>query len=163
MKVDETESSQKIPSRVPSTRFESPASSKFKLSGVGRTRKIAGKALTSILLQQRQTFHMMDNDVDVTPKLLTHPTFSSIDERQMTAFEAIGLSQASVSGSQLLPSPSGLSAMKTSSFSVVRTSSVPFSSILEDDVHFESLLSTQTVDSSAQDEDKAPSQFYLPR
>ena len=163
MKVEETDSSQKILSRVPSTKFESPVSSKFKLSGVGRTRKIAGKNLTSILLRQRQTFHVIDNDIDVTPKLLTHPTLSSIDERQMTAFETIGLSQGSVSGSQLLPSPSGLSAMKTSSFSVVRTSSAPLGSILEDDVHFESLLSTQTVDSSVRDEDKAPSQFYLSR
>ncbi|XP_076549542.1 dynein axonemal intermediate chain 4 [Osmia lignaria lignaria] len=162
MKVEETESSQKILSRVPSTKFESPVSSKFKLSGVGRTRKIAGKNLTSILLRQRQTFHVIDNDIDVTPKLLTHPTLSSIDERQMTAFETIGLSQASVSGSQLLPSPSGLSGMKTSSFSIVRTSSAPLGSILEDDVHFESLLSTQTVDSFVRDEDRAPSQFYLP-
>ncbi|XP_012136931.2 dynein axonemal intermediate chain 4 [Megachile rotundata] len=161
MKTDEADSSQRIPSRGQSTKFESPASSRFKLSGAGR-RKIAGKNLTSALLRNRQAFRIIENDTDVTPKLLTHPTFSSIDERQMTAFEAIGLSQtSSVSGSQLLSSPSIMSDFK-SSMSIARTSSIAPSVMLEDDVQFESLLSTQTVESGDQDEDTAPSQFNLP-
>lgn len=162
MKTDETEYLQ-VPSRGQSSKFESPASSRFKISLTGKTRKIAGKNLTSVLLQQRQALRVIDNDVDVTPKLLTHPTYSSIDEKQITAFETIGLSQTGSIGQLSIMSAS--SGIKRSSSTIVRTSSLPSGSMVADDVQFESLLSTQTEEYvlEDEDEDKAPSQFYLPR
>ncbi|CAD1477903.1 unnamed protein product [Heterotrigona itama] len=156
MKADGTESPQKIQS----SRFESPVSSRFKLSS-GRTRKFVGKNVTSAVLQQRQALRVIEDDVDVTPKLLTHPTYSSIDEKQITAFETMGLSQISSVGTLSLIS--GLSFVKRSSSMVVRTSSVPSGSIVTDDILFESLLSTQTDEFVFEDEDTAPPQFYLPR
>ncbi|CAL7947636.1 unnamed protein product [Xylocopa violacea] len=153
MKTDEIE-----PLRGQSSKFESPASSTFKLNFERKTRKIAGKNLASAILQQRQTLRIISDDVDVTPKLLTHPTYSSIDEKQITAFETIGISQTGSVGQ--LSVTSGFSSIKRSSSVVVRTSSLPVTS---DDALFESLLSTQE-DSiiGLFDDDKAPSQFYLP-
>ncbi|XP_054008148.1 dynein axonemal intermediate chain 4-like [Hylaeus anthracinus] len=157
MKTEEVGS----PQLTSPNKFESPGSSKLKLSSFGRARKPIGRNVTSILLQQRQMIRVIDNDVDVTPKLLTHPTLSSIDERQMTAFETIGLSQSGSVG-QLMSSFSTLSNLKRSSSMVVRTSSVPTSSIIADDSQFESFWATQTEDLPVDDVDKAPSQFYLP-
>ncbi|XP_076627743.1 dynein axonemal intermediate chain 4 [Colletes latitarsis] len=147
---------------TPSNKFESPSSSKLKLSSIGRSRKTAGKNVTSILLQQRQEIRVTDNDIDVTPKLLTHPTFSSIDEHQMTAFEAIGLSQTGSIG-QIMSSMSALGSLKRSSSMVIRTSSMPLSMIIADDSQFESFWATQAEDLPDEDVDKAPPQFYLPR
>ncbi|XP_043253971.1 dynein axonemal intermediate chain 4 [Colletes gigas] len=146
---------------TPSNKFESPSSSKLKLSSIGRSRKTAGKNVTSILLQQRQEIRVTDNDVDVTPKLLTHPMFSSIDEHQVTAFEAIGLSQTGSVG-QLMSSMSALGSLKRSSSMVIRTSSMPLSVIIADDSQFESFWATQVEDLPDDDVDKAPPQFYLP-
>ncbi|KAF3430589.1 hypothetical protein E2986_00112 [Frieseomelitta varia] len=155
MKADATES----PQRSQSSRFESPVSSRFKLS-LTRTRKFAGKNIASAVLQQRQALRVIENDVDVTPKLLTHPTYSSIDEKQITAFETMGLSQISSVGTLSLIS--SLNFAKRSSSVIVRTSSI-LSDSMTDDTLFESLLSTQTDEFVFEDEDTAPPQFYLPR
>ena len=155
MQADGTES----PQRTQSCKFESPASSRFKL-GSARTRKFAAKNIASAVLQQRQALRVIENDVDVTPKLLTHPTYSSIDEKQITAFETMGLSQINSAGTLSLVS--SLSFVKRSSSVIVRTSSVLPDSVT-DDTLFESLLSTQTDEFVFEDEDTAPPQFYLSR
>ena len=157
MKADGAES----PQRIQSGRFENPSrvSSRFKLSS-GKTRKLAGKNVASAVLQQRQALRVIEDDVDVTPKLLTHSTYSSIDEKQITAFETMGLSQISSVGTLSLIS--GLSFVKSPSI-IVRTSSIPSGSTVTDDILFESLLSTQIDEFVFEDEDTAPPQFYLPR
>lgn len=160
MKQDGAESPQYTPSRVNSNKFESPSSSRLKLTQ-GRLRKHPKKNLSSAILQQRQTLRVIDNDVDVTPKLLVHPIYSSIDEKQITAFEAIGLSQTGSFGQ--LSNTSGWNTIKKSSSVIVRTSSVAGSSIEGDEVAFESLLSTQTDEYFLYSKERAPSQFYLPR
>ncbi|XP_017788222.1 PREDICTED: WD repeat-containing protein 78 [Habropoda laboriosa] len=160
MKAEDIGSPQRKLSTTQLSKIESPISSRIKLSGIGKTRKIAGKNATSVLLQQRQTFRVMDDNVDVTPKLLTHPTYSSIDEKHVTAFETIGLSSTGSVGQ--LSSISGWSSIKRSSSMVIRTSSLPAGSIVADDTQFESLLSTQTDESLNGEVEKAPSQFYLP-
>ncbi|XP_076233372.1 dynein axonemal intermediate chain 4 [Calliopsis andreniformis] len=161
MKAPEADSPQRMLSKVYSGKFDSPSSSRFKLSGIEKSRKAAGKNITSMLLQQRQGIHVIEDNVDVTPKLLTHPAFSSIDMRQMTALEAIELSQTG-SGSQLLPTGSAMSSVKTSSSLLIRTSSLPSGSIAADDAQFQSLLSTQSEEVPIEDTDRAPSAFYLP-
>lgn len=155
MKADELESLH-LPSRGHSSRFESPVSSKFKLSSTGKTRKIAGKNLTSVILQNRQSYRIIEDDVDVTPKLLTHPIYSSIDEKQITAFEAIGLSQTASIGQLSI-----ISGIKSTS-TIIRTSSLPSGTVVADDILFESLLSTQ-IDEYINEKEEAPPQFYLSR
>lgn len=162
MKAHETESPKTVLSKVYSGKFESPVSSKVKLSGIEKSRKIANKILTSNLLQQRQGIRIIQNGVDLTPKLLTHPTFSSLEERQVTAFEVLELFHTS-STSQLLNSASTMSGAYTSSTILSRTSSLPSGSVVADDCQFQSMLSTQSEEIQFEDIDKVPSPFYLPR
>ncbi|CAK9812454.1 Dynein axonemal intermediate chain 4 [Anthophora quadrimaculata] len=159
MKAEEMGSPQRL-STTQLSKLESPSSSRLKLSGIGRTRRTVGKNTTSALLQQRQTVRVIHDNVDVTPKLLTHPTYSSIDEKQVTAFETIGLSSSGSVGQ--LSFISGMSSVKRSSSMVVRTSSLPTGSLVAVDAQFESLLSTQTIETIEDDVERAPSQFYLP-
>ncbi|XP_031844581.2 dynein axonemal intermediate chain 4 [Nomia melanderi] len=158
MKTDDLGS----PKMAPSGKFDSPISSRLKVSLLGRNRRIAGKNVASVLLQQRQNLRIIDEDMDVTPKLLTHPKFNPIDERQVTALETIGLIRVGSTG-QLSSSSLISSSLKRSSSMLVRSSSLPASTAAVDTIQFESFWSTQLTDSSTYEiEDKAPSQFYLP-
>jgi hypothetical protein len=151
MKTSNFESPQRTPSRIPSV-----ASSKIKLSAFGRTRKTGcERNVASALLQQRQALRIVHGNVDVTPKPLVHPSFSIIDENQTTALESIGLFQVG-SGSQLMISPSRISGPSSS---LLLKSSMP-----SDELQMESLLSTQICGPLLEeDEDVAPSPFFLPR
>ncbi|KZC11883.1 PREDICTED: WD repeat-containing protein 78-like [Dufourea novaeangliae] len=149
------------PQMVSSGKFESPASSKLKMSMMGKQRRTIGKNVASILLQQRQGIRVIIENVDVTPRLLTHPTYSSIDERQITALETIGLTRVGSAGQ--LSSSSAISSLKKSSSAIVRTASFPASMMTVDDAQYESFWSTQMYESQIYDtEDPAPTQFYLP-
>lgn len=155
MKTNDFESSYRTSSRIPSV-----SSSKIKLSAFGRARKIGcERNVASVLLQQRQVLRVVHENNDVTPKPLIHTAFSVIDENQTTALENTGLFQTG-SGSQLMASPSRISGLRASSSILFRSSSMP-----SDDSQMESLLSTQVCEflSVEEDEDVAPSPFYLPR
>jgi len=78
----------------------------------------------------------------------------------MTALETIGLLQTG-SGSQLMTSPSRVSALGTSSSILLKS----FSMLPSDDLQMESLLSTQVCEflPMEEDEDAAPAPFFLPR
>lgn len=150
MKTGDFESPQRTSSRIPSV-----ASSKIKLGAFGRVRKTGcDRNVASTLLQQRQAFRVIHENVDVTPKPLVHPTFSTIDENQTTALETIGLFQTG-SGSQLQITSSRASGIRTSSSILLKS----------DDLQMESLLSTQVCEflPTEEDEDAAPSPFFLPR
>ncbi|KYQ50889.1 WD repeat-containing protein 78 [Trachymyrmex zeteki] len=149
MKTGDFESPQRTSSRIPSV-----ASSKIKLGAFGRVRKTGcDRNVASTLLQQRQAFRVIHENVDVTPKPLVHPTFSTIDENQTTALETIGLFQTG-SGSQLQITSSRASGIRTSSSILLKS----------DDLQMESLLSTQVCEflPTEEDEDAAPSPFFLP-
>lgn len=149
------ESPQRISSRIPSV-----TSSNIKLSALGRVRRTGcERNVASALLQQRQGLRVIHEKVDVTPKPLVHAAFSTIDENQMTALETIGLLQTG-SESQLMASPSRVSGLRTSSSVLLKSFS-----IRSDDLQMESLLSTQICGflPTEEDEDAAPSPFFLPR
>ncbi|KAL6420767.1 hypothetical protein ACFW04_014011 [Cataglyphis niger] len=142
-----------------SSRILSVNSSKIKLSAFGRARKIGcERNVASVLLQQRQALRVVDENIDVTPKPLIHPTFSVIDDNQTTALESTGLFQTG-SGSQLISSSSRISGLRASSSILFRSSSMP-----SDDLQMESLLSTQMCEflPVEEDEDVAPLPFFLP-
>ncbi|KAI4486645.1 hypothetical protein M0804_006015 [Polistes exclamans] len=152
MKASDTDNSQRQSSRP-----QSITSSKFRLQVGSKGRKY-GKNIASALLQQRMAFRVYEDDVDVTPKPLTHPMFNLIDDRQMTAFEQIGLPQVE-NNAQLAFLSSSLHVGVKSSSSIVSRSSL----YITDDMQVESLLSTQFVGILDDTRDKAPPQFYLPR
>lgn len=143
-----------------SSRINSVSSSKIKLSAFGRVRKTGcERNVVSALLQQRQALRVVHEKVDVTPKPLVHASFSIIDENQMTALETIGLLQTG-SDSQLTISPSKVSGLGTSRSSVL----LKTLSVRSDELQMESLLSTQICELlPEEDEDAAPSPFFLPR
>ncbi|XP_076382530.1 dynein axonemal intermediate chain 4 [Megalopta genalis] len=144
-----------------SGKLESPLSSRLKMSMYGRQRKTTGKNVASPLLMQRQSIRIIDENSDVTPKILSHPKYSAIDERNITALEMIGLIRVGSTGH--LSSSSTIDNLKKSSSMLVRTSSLPASSMIMEAMQFESFWSTQLTDSRSIDTvDKAPSQFYLP-
>ncbi|EZA46852.1 hypothetical protein DMN91_010154 [Ooceraea biroi] len=154
MKTSDLGSPLRASSRIPSV-----TSSRLKLSAIGRVRKIGcERNVASALLQQRHALRIIHDDVDVTPKPLTHPDFSVIDENQMTALETIGPFQTG-SGSQLIASASRISGLRSSSSILLRASPVP-----SDDLLMESLLSTQVCEplQVEEEEDVAPSSFFLP-
>ncbi|KAK2576749.1 hypothetical protein KPH14_005397 [Odynerus spinipes] len=152
MKASETDNSQRQTSRP-----QSATSSRFRMQMGSRGRKV-GKNVVSALLQQRMALRVYEDDIDVTPKSLAHPMFSVIDDRQMTAFEQIGLSRAESSAQLALLSSSLYSGLRSSSSIVSRSSSY-----LADEMQVESLLSTQMSDLLLHEDDKAPPQFFLPR
>ncbi|XP_011061701.1 PREDICTED: WD repeat-containing protein 78-like [Acromyrmex echinatior] len=152
MKTGDFESPRRI------SRISSITSSK--LGNFGRVRKTGcDRNFVSTLLQQRQAFRIIHENIDVTPKPLVHAAFSTIDENQMTALETIGLFQTG-SGSQLQITSSRLSGLRASS-SVLAKSFVT----LSDDLQMESLLSTQVCEvcePTEEVEDTAPLPFFLP-
>jgi len=153
MKTGDFESSQRTSSRM----LPSVTSSKIKLGAFGRVRKTGcDRNVASILLQQRQAFRIIHENMDVTPKPLVHAAFSTIDENQMTALETIGLFQTG-SGSQLQIVSSRASGLVTNSSLLLKS--------LSDDLQMESLLSTQVCEflPTEKDEDVAPLPFFLPR
>lgn len=142
------------------SRIPSISSSKMKLGAFGRARKIGcERNVASMLLQQRQALRVVYENVDVTPKPLFHTAFGVIDENQITALENTGLFQME-SASQLMASPSRISGLGASSSILFRSFSMS-----SDDLQMESLLSTQIYESLPvdEDEDVAPSPFFLPR
>ncbi|XP_018366889.1 PREDICTED: WD repeat-containing protein 78 [Trachymyrmex cornetzi] len=154
MKTGDFESSQWTFSRIPSV-----TSSKIKLGAFGRVRKTGcDRNVASTLLQQRQAFRIIHENMDVTPKPLVHAAFSTIDENQTTALETIGLFQTG-SGSQLQMTSSRASGLRTSSSVLLKSFMMP-----SDDLQMESLLSTQVCEflPTEEDEDAAPSPFFLP-
>ncbi|XP_012286161.1 WD repeat-containing protein 78 [Orussus abietinus] len=153
MRPSGSDSPQKLGSRGQST-----SSSRIKLNASGKVRRAIPKNVTSIV-QQRQHLRVFDNGVDVTPKTLVHNVFGSIEERQLTAFDAIGLCQGG-SNTQVVVSASGLKA--SSSMILFRSASVHTSILPTDDTPIESFASTQGID-SVQAIDDVPSEFYLCR
>ncbi|XP_011694764.1 PREDICTED: WD repeat-containing protein 78-like isoform X1 [Wasmannia auropunctata] len=154
MKTGDFESPQRTSSRIPSV-----TSSRIKLGAFGRVRKTGcERNVASALLQQRQAFRVIHENVDVTPKPLVHAAFSTIDENQTTALETIGLFQTG-SASQLMTSPSRVSGLRTSSSILLKSFS-----ITSDDLQMESLLSTQICEfvPTEEVEEAAPSPFFLP-
>ncbi|XP_012061354.1 PREDICTED: WD repeat-containing protein 78-like [Atta cephalotes] len=152
MKTGDFESSQRTSSRM----LPSVTSSKIKLGAFGRVRKTGcDRNVASILLQQRQAFRIIHENMDVTPKPLVHAAFSTIDENQTTALETIGLFQTG-SGSQLQIASSKASGLVTNSSLLLKS--------LSDDLQMESLLSTQVCEflPTEKDEDVAPLPFFLP-
>lgn len=127
-----------------------------------RNRRIPQKNVTSIL-SQRQSFRVIEDDVDVTPKNLTHAVYHAIEEHQLTAFDIIGLGQGS-STIQLSSWSSGSQNwnLKTNSSLMTKSSSIHMqqTQLMDDFVVGDSLTSCTL--SSTVDEDRAPSQFYLP-
>lgn len=154
MKASDLESIQKTSSRLLSI-----SSSKIRLSGVGRHRKIGcERNAVSALLQQRQALRILHDDIDVTPKPLVHPAFNTIEENQLTALETIGLFQTG-SNAQLMTSSSATSVFKTSSSLLIKSFAIP-----SDDMQMESLLSTQLEALPVEkDEDAASAPFFLSR
>ncbi|XP_015596572.1 WD repeat-containing protein 78 [Cephus cinctus] len=146
-----------------SSRAQSITSSKMKINTSGRIRRAAPKNITSIL-QQRQDLRVIEDGVDMTPKPLVHFFYPSIEEKQVTAFDTFGFREAP-SSSQLVISASAHGGLKASSSLVIKTSSVQTAVLVPEDIVFDSLTSTQIQESPLQsiDEDRAPSQFCLPR
>ncbi|KYN42623.1 WD repeat-containing protein 78 [Trachymyrmex septentrionalis] len=146
MKTSDFESPQRTSSRLPSI-----TSSKIKLGAFGRVRKTGcARNVASTLLQQRQAFRIIHENVDVTPKPLVHAAFSTIDDNQITALETIE------SDSQQIIS---------SKASSPRASSSIFQSFIipSDHLQIESLLSTQVFEFPTEEvEDVAPLPFFLP-
>ncbi|XP_076653573.1 dynein axonemal intermediate chain 4 [Halictus rubicundus] len=149
------------PQFTSSGKLESPISSKLKMSIFGKQRRTIGKNVASVILQQRQSIRIINENADVTPKFLTHPDYSPIDERNITAFEIMGLTRTG--SAYQLSSSSALNSLKKSSSMLFRTSSLPAGSMIIDTAQFESFWSTQlTEPRTYEDEDEAPPQFYLP-
>lgn len=157
MRSEFSESSQRLPSRIPSITSSKDLVHFVKLNALGRVRKIGcERNVASVLLQQRQALRVICDKVDMTPKPLVHAAFSTIDENQMTALESIGLFQTA-SESLLTASPTRSSELKATSSGLLKSLSM----LSVESPQMESLLSTQIL--MEMDEDIAPSAFFLSR
>ncbi|XP_046418280.1 dynein axonemal intermediate chain 4-like [Neodiprion fabricii] len=128
-----------------------------------KNRRLAQKTLTSIL-NRRRNFRVIHDDVDLTPKNLTHAVYHEIEENHLTAFDTIGLGQGS-SNTQLFSQSSGsqYGNLKATSSLMIKSSSIHMQQTqLMDDFTIDGSLMSGTL-LSITDEDRAPSQFYLPR
>ena len=152
---DGGESPHRVVSRAPSA----SGSSKMRISTSDKFRKIVTKNVPT-LLQKRQTMKVTDNGDDVTPKLLLHDEYDSIEEKQLTAFDTIG---GSTSGSTTFLNVMSIGGGLRISVSNVVSTSTHTGFFVGDNVRMDSLLATQKGDESDLEEERAPSQFHLPR
>ncbi|XP_035742871.1 WD repeat-containing protein 78-like [Vespa mandarinia] len=146
MKASDTDNSQRS---MP----QSITSSKLRLQVASKSRKYV-KVIASPLLQERMALRIYEEGIDVTPKFLTHPTFNQIDDRHMTAFEQIAISQSEGNGPSSFLSSSH-SGFKSSSSLISR------STYVTNDTQIESLLSTEVMGVMEDVKEKAPVQFYI--
>ncbi|XP_011308852.1 WD repeat-containing protein 78-like [Fopius arisanus] len=109
------------------------------------------------VVQQRQHLKILDNGLDMTPKLLTHRFYATIKENVLTAYDAIGNLKT---GSESMMSLS--SAGFRSSLSIVKSKNLHTTVIPPLDETMESLIATQEIQ-SLPGESRAPSPFSLPR
>lgn len=134
-----------------------------KISIASKNRRNIQKNVTSVL-GQRLNFRVFEDDVDLTPKNLTHNVYHRIEENQLTAFDTMGLGQGS-SNTQLFSrsSESQYGNLRVNSSLMFKSSSIQMqqTQIMDDFAMGESLTSYTL--SSNMDEDRAPSQFHLPR
>ncbi|XP_033230208.1 WD repeat-containing protein 78-like isoform X2 [Belonocnema kinseyi] len=153
---DSGESPQRLHSRGPSA----TGSSRIKISTSEKFRKAIPKHPTSIL-HRRQTMKVTDNGDDVTPKLLFHNEYSAMEDKQLTVFDTLG---GSLNGSNTFLNvvSSVVGGLRISTSNVV-SASHHMALLGGDDIHVDSLLATQRTDEPDLEEERAPSQFHLPR
>ncbi|XP_043273117.1 dynein axonemal intermediate chain 4-like isoform X2 [Venturia canescens] len=128
-----------------------------------RTRRELLRGVVSAF-QHRMNINITENGVDLTPKFLTDSLYPPIEEKQLTALDTIGLSHNG-SMSQLTISSPGNETLRSSSLSLVKSSSM-YANVLPSAETIQSILSAQGPgDESLQDSDndQAPSQFCLSR
>ncbi|XP_015121940.1 WD repeat-containing protein 78 [Diachasma alloeum] len=111
------------------------------------------------VVQQRKHLKVFENGLDVTPKLLTHRFYPTIEENRLTAYDTIDMLKT---GSESMMSLS--SAVLRSSISGLASKSSPMHTTVIPplDETMESLIATQEIASLA-DESRAPSPFCLPK
>ncbi|XP_012251317.1 dynein axonemal intermediate chain 4 [Athalia rosae] len=128
-----------------------------------KNRRIPQKYGTSIL-NQRQNYRVIEDDVDLTPKNLIHAAYHPIEENQLTAFDTIVLGQGT-SNTQLFSWSSGSQHgnLKTNSSLMFKSSSIQMQQTqLMDEFTIDESIASYTLSSNL-DEDRAPSQFHLSR
>lgn len=106
------------------------------------------------LLEKRQTMRITDNGEDVTPKLLIHKEY---EERQLRTIDM----------DSSLPSSNSLFNTSSSVIGLLRSGSYTVSSSLQvallgsEEIHMDSLLSTERVDELDSENGRVPSEFHL--
>lgn len=110
-------------------------------------------------LQKRQSFRITDNGEDVTPKLLIHEEYGSVEEKQLRTFDIMGTSLGS-SNSLLNASSSLIGGLRSISYTAVSSLQV---GLLGSEIHMDSLLSTERTDELDSEDDRVPSEFHLDR
>ena len=152
---DGGESPQRLVSGLPSQ----TGSYKMKRNITDRKPKSVSANRPSIL-QKRLNMRVIDNGEDVTPKLLVHNDYPAIEDKQFIAFDHIGGS-LSASNSFLNVTSSMFGGLRASSFNVM-TSSIQPATLGCEEIHMDSLLSTQKEEEPLEEEEeKAPSLFHL--
>lgn len=143
-------------------RGQSSTSSQLRALQSTRMGRSIPRGITSIV-QQRRNMRVVEDGLDFTPKPLHHAFYPAIEEKQLTAFDAINMSR-SESTTQLAIMSSGYGVHRSSSLSLIKSSSI-HTNVIPSEEMTENLVSAQsrTVSLEGVDDDRAPSPFCLPR